>query len=103
MDSSWIVVAFGVAGIGCLLASVFAGRSGRLNAQDRRLATIERRLDLIMKRLEIDDPEPELPDVVAHLERGEKIGAIKAYRERTGAGLKEAKDAVEALARERGL
>ncbi|MBI2922403.1 MAG: ribosomal protein L7/L12 [Planctomycetes bacterium] len=31
------------------------------------------------------------------LQRGEKIQAIKLHRERTGAGLKESKDAVEAL------
>jgi ribosomal protein L7/L12 len=37
------------------------------------------------------------------LKRGEKIGAIKHYRERTGAGLAEAKAAVEALARQYGL
>ena len=37
-------------------------------------------------------------EVVSLLERGQKIGAIKLYRERTGVGLKEAKDAVEAIA-----
>ena len=36
----------------------------------------------------------EVRDLVA---RGNKIEAIKVYRERTGLGLKEAKDAVEAL------
>ena len=33
----------------------------------------------------------------------EKIAAIKAYRERTGAGLKEAKEAVEAIASKHGI
>jgi hypothetical protein len=37
------------------------------------------------------------------LKRGQKIEAIKQYRERSGAGLKEAKDAVEALAAQHGL
>jgi hypothetical protein len=37
------------------------------------------------------------------LRRGEKIEAIKLYRERTGAGLKEAKDAVEALGARHGI
>ena len=46
------------------------------------------------------DVEPEL---LSLLRRGEKIQAIKLYREKTGAGLKEAKDAVEALARRHGL
>ena len=39
------------------------------------------------------------PDVVAALRAGAKIQAIKHYRIATGVGLKEAKDAVEALAR----
>jgi ribosomal protein L7/L12 len=36
------------------------------------------------------------------LEQGQRIGAIKLYRERTGVGLREAKDAVEDLER-RGI
>lgn len=43
------------------------------------------------------------PELLRLLEQGRKIDAIRLYRERTGAGLKEAKDAVEALAVERGL
>lgn len=37
-------------------------------------------------------------EIVSLLERGEKIEAIKIYRKETGADLKEAKDAVEAIA-----
>ena len=37
------------------------------------------------------------------LEQGNKIAAIKAYRTRTGSSLKEAKDAVEALARQHNI
>jgi len=36
------------------------------------------------------------------LRRGNKIEAIKIYREKTGVGLKEAKDAVEAIERRLG-
>lgn len=36
-------------------------------------------------------------ELIELLRKGRKIEAIKAYRARTGAGLKEAKDAVEAL------
>jgi ribosomal protein L7/L12 len=47
-------------------------------------------------------PEPLDPsleaELVALLEQGRKIEAIKVYRERLGAGLKEAKEAVEAIA-----
>ena len=42
-------------------------------------------------------------EVLAILESGRKIQAIKLYRERTGVGLKEAKEAVEALAQEHGM
>lgn len=37
------------------------------------------------------------------LSAGNKIGAVKLYRDRTGSGLKEAKEAVEALATRHGL
>lgn len=48
------------------------------------------------------DPQPgPLPDWTAEVralkESGNVIQAIKVYRERTGVGLKEAKDAVEAM------
>lgn len=42
----------------------------------------------------------EMEDVRAYIRAGQMIRAIKAYRDRTGRGLKESKDAVEALARE---
>ena len=42
-------------------------------------------------------------EIVGLLEGGKKIEAIKLYRERTGVGLKEAKDAVEAVATQRGI
>lgn len=43
--------------------------------------------------------EPFRSKLVSLLDRGQKIQAIKLYRERTGSGLKEAKDAVEAFQR----
>jgi ribosomal protein L7/L12 len=42
-------------------------------------------------------------EIIAHLERNEKIGAIKLYREKTNCGLKQAKDAVEAIEARMGL
>ena len=42
-------------------------------------------------------------DLLPLLQQGKKIEAIKIYRERTGAGLREAKDAMEALAGKHGL
>jgi ribosomal protein L7/L12 len=42
-------------------------------------------------------------DVLEHVRAGRWIHAIKHYREVTGCGLKEAKDAVEAIARSAGI
>ena len=42
-------------------------------------------------------------ELLRMLQAGEKIQAIKRYREWTGAGLKEAKDAVEGLAARHGI
>lgn len=77
--------------------------SARTPGLDRRLARIERQLGLIMQRLEIEEPESPIPGVVEQLAQGKKIQAIKIYREQTGAGLAEAKAAVETIAKERGL
>src|SRR3989442_1151660 len=41
--------------------------------------------------------------VLSLLSQGQKIGAVKLYREGTGVGLKEAKEAVEDLAARRGI
>jgi ribosomal protein L7/L12 len=69
---------------------------------DQALAAIE--------KLEQDRPFDVAPndanlewEIIAHLERGEKIGAIKLHRDRTGSGLKEAKDAVESIESRLGL
>lgn len=48
------------------------------------------------------DPEFE-QQLLSVLRGGNKIAAIKLYRERTRVGLKEAKDAVEGVARRHGL
>ncbi len=47
----------------------------------------------------LDQPAPEIVDAI---QRGNKIVAIKLWRERTGVGLAEAKNAVEDLARSLG-
>ena len=42
-------------------------------------------------------------DLISLLEQGREIDAIKLYREQTGSSLKQAKEAVERIAHERGL
>jgi ribosomal protein L7/L12 len=92
---------------------------------EQRLAAIEEKLDLVLARLDglatgglgggglrDDAPRDDIPqdhisldntaleaDPILELVRqGRKIQAIKAYRERTGAGLRQAKDAIDAMA-----
>ena len=50
-----------------------------------------------------DEPSALEAEVVRRLESVGKIDAIKHYRESTGAGLKEAKDAVEKIAARLGV
>jgi ribosomal protein L7/L12 len=65
-----------------------------------RINELEERVQFLYRRLNIDyaDPnsEPALaPQVQDALRRGNKIEAIKIYRELTGAGLAEAKQAID--------
>jgi hypothetical protein len=65
-----------------------------------RIGRIERKLNALLRHHGVD-PTQGLPlsDRVKQLasDPSQKINAIKAYREETGAGLKEAKDAVESF------
>lgn len=70
----------------------------RISLADRRVARVERKLDLIIDHLGLRADDPRMNEVVALVRDGKKIQAIKVYREITGAGLKEAKDAVEGIA-----
>jgi hypothetical protein len=59
---------------------------------------IERKLDLILKHLEIEEVDAGVDERIrALLASGDKIEAVKLYRDLTGVGLKEAKDYVEGL------
>jgi ribosomal protein L7/L12 len=65
-----------------------------------RINELEDRLQFLYRRLNIEyvDPnaEPSLaPQIQEALRRGNKIEAIKIYRELTGVGLAEAKDAID--------
>lgn len=64
-----------------------------------RLERVEQKLDLLLERSGIAAPDEDaaLSEVRVLLRAGRKIEAIKRYREVTGVGLREAKDAVEAM------
>jgi ribosomal protein L7/L12 len=75
----------------------------RIDALVDRVDRLTRQVAMLADQLGIDleELEPAASGEVALLvQRGKKIEAIKAYRDATGAGLKEAKDAVEAMERE---
>ncbi|WP_189078662.1 ribosomal protein L7/L12 [Mangrovihabitans endophyticus] len=100
----WIISFAVVVPFVLALVVAVSDRRSAIDRQARRLAAVERKLDLIMDHLDVREPEPTLPGPVwEELVAGRKIQAIKKYREATGAGLKEAKDAVELVARQRGL
>ena len=65
-----------------------------------RVNELEERLKFIYRRLNIEYVDPNSDPVLSHqvqeaLMRGNKIEAIKIYRELTGTGLAEAKDAID--------
>jgi ribosomal protein L7/L12 len=85
-------------GVVLLVVVVGLGSSATERRLSRRLERMERKLDAIVAQLGVTVEEPGLAEVAALLREGKKIQAIKTYRERTGADLKEARDAVERLA-----
>ena len=65
-----------------------------------RINELEDRLNFLYQRLNIEYADPNSDPIRSHgiqdaLRRGNKIEAIKIYRELTGVGLAEAKDAID--------
>jgi ribosomal protein L7/L12 len=65
-----------------------------------RINELEDRLQFLYRRLNIDYVEPSAnpvlsPQIQEALRRGNKIEAIKIYRELTGVGLAEAKEVID--------
>lgn len=97
-----IVLWTALPGLVAVIAAIGWGSADRKIVRlERRLGMIERKLDAALAHLGVPLAEPGFDDVESHLRAGRKIQAIKAYRERTGAGLAEAKDAVERITGER--
>ncbi len=68
-----------------------------------RLIRLETMMNLVLQRLGIDPNTAltgPLEEVQQLLLRGKKIDAIKVYRQQTGADLKTAKNAVDAIERQ---
>jgi ferritin-like metal-binding protein YciE len=64
---------------------------------ERRVSRLEQKIDKVMEHLGIAQADPVPPEVAGLIQAGRKIEAIKVYRRATGAGLKEAKEAVERI------
>ncbi|MEV8554650.1 ribosomal protein L7/L12 [Streptomyces glaucescens] len=73
------------------------GHEARFSRLDKRLARLERKVDLLLGHLDVAVEDPGTDAVAALARDGKAIEAIKEYRRVTGAGLKEAKDAVDRL------
>ena len=71
----------------------------------KRLARVEGKLDVLLKNAGLQyDPFSDIPDDVADAIRsGDKMLAIKLYREATGSNLRDAKELVEDVQRCSGL
>ncbi|MFF8322856.1 hypothetical protein ACF06V_37580 [Streptomyces bobili] len=80
--------------VGLTTTATVESRARRL---ERRMMRVERKLDLLMKHQGIQDDDPVLAEVAALMHAGQHISAIKKYRDATGAGLLEAKQAVDRL------
>jgi ribosomal protein L7/L12 len=101
MDQAVLYVVFGV-----LFALVIfrrllraSQRQGDVSDLVKRQLRTEAKVDLLLKHAGITfDPNANVPPgVLEALRAGNKIEAIRQYRQATGVGLKEAKDFVESL------
>jgi ribosomal protein L7/L12 len=73
-----------------------------ISALGQRIRLLEQKIDMIMEHLglQFDDAsvgESIDPGVLEAVKRGNKIEAIRLYRDQTGFGLKEAKDVIDEL------
>lgn len=90
--------------IGVIISAVavlmlLVGMQTRVDKHERRMARLERRIDLIFDHLHIEEfGAAHFQEVRMLVREGRKIEAIKLFRQLTGVGLKEAKDAVESMA-----
>ncbi|MGC3004031.1 ribosomal protein L7/L12 [Streptomyces sp. G35A] len=79
-----------------VLLGILTVQSG-LSRTDRRIARVERKVDQVLAHLGIDEDLPRRDEIERLVREGRKVQAIKVYREATGAGLAEAKEAVDRL------
>jgi ribosomal protein L7/L12 len=90
-----------VIGLQVMLLVLLWSTNARLGRMESRLEMKMVEVPVVMPAAVSSSAQPtqgmDMSQVQVLLMNGNKIGAIKAYRELTDVGLKEAKDAVEAL------
>jgi len=77
------------------------GSGDEIRELRKQIRKLERKVDLLMDHLQLnyrEESDPGITQEIIDLVRmGRKIEAIKLYREETGAGLKEAKEAIDTI------
>ncbi|WP_157017767.1 hypothetical protein [Cryptosporangium arvum] len=81
MTTIMVILAIGAAGVGMIVLAAVLNRRARLAREGRSV-----------------DLEAVRAEVLAALDRGDPIGAVKVYRYETGLSLVEANDAVQRIA-----
>ena len=100
MDNPFIIIAvvFAILFVDGLMLMLFLGRRNQTPRPTPASLSASAKADRILTLLGIETRrDPLLMDVYNALDAGRKIEGIRIYRQLTGAGLKEAKDAVEGL------
>jgi ribosomal protein L7/L12 len=90
--------------VGLLAVASQSARPKIIERRLARLASMETKLDILLNHFGLQfDPYKNLPNaVVQALRSGEKIQAIRCYREATGVTLRDAKDFIEQVQRQGG-
>ncbi|KAB1149435.1 hypothetical protein F7R91_06730 [Streptomyces luteolifulvus] len=83
--------------VGLAVLVGIVGLDSRISRVKRQADRVERKLDLVLDHLGLSLQYPRMDEVAALARDGRTIEAVKMYREVTGAGLKEAKEAVDKL------
>ena len=81
---------------GCTLGLLFAAFLIIIKS-NAAVGRLERKVDALLRNAGVDFAAAAAHEAKALMQAGDKIGAIKVYREMTGASLAEAKAAVEKL------
>jgi hypothetical protein len=84
--------------LGALVVGFFLGRLSK-SSNDNNLWQIDRRLTMLTEHFKLKwDPTVGVPeDVLAQVRAGNKVAAIRLYREQTGKGLKESHDLIDEI------